>query len=110
MALVLADAAPARASLTDATLHEPIPPDAREDLAMHVALDGDLPAAIQTPSGVVSAPDPRAPTSSSDSAYGQTATDLSTFHPDRDTKRPDIASYDEPFTPSTAPFKRLEAY
>ena len=30
-----------------------------EDLAYQVALDGDLPAAIQTPSGLVSAPDPR---------------------------------------------------
>ncbi len=101
---------PASAGLTAPILHEPIPPDAREDLEMHVALDGDLPAAIQTPSGVVSAPDPRAPTSSTDPAYGPQSPDASTFRPDRDTKRPEIASYDEPFTPSTAPFKRLEAY
>jgi transglutaminase-like putative cysteine protease len=89
-------------------LHEPIPPDAREDLEMHVSLDGDLPAALQTPSGVVSAPDPRAPTSPSDSAYG--ASDPATFQPDRDTKRPEVSAYDEPFTPSTAPFKRLESF
>ncbi len=109
--LALALTQPAAAGIAGPILHEPIPPDAREDLAMHVALDGDLPAALQTPSGVVSAPDPRAPTSSSDPAYGPAATaDRSTFRPDRDTKRPEIQSYDEPFTPSTAPFKRLEAY
>jgi hypothetical protein len=108
--LVLASSQPAAASLAGAVLHEPIAPDAREDLEMHVALDGDLPAAIQTPSGVVSAPDPRAPTSSTDPAYGPQLAKNSTFRPDRDTKRPEITSYDEPFTPSTAPFKRLEAY
>jgi transglutaminase-like putative cysteine protease len=107
-ALVVAQ--PAAARVAGPILHEPIPPDAREDLAMHVALDGDLPAAIQTPSGALSAPDPRAPTSSTDRAYGAADTDRSTFQPDRDTKRPEIARYDEPFTPSTAPFKRLEAY
>jgi transglutaminase-like putative cysteine protease len=107
--LALAVTEPATASVRGAVLHEPIPPDPREDLAMHVALDGDLPAAIQTPSGVVSAPDPRAPTSASDSAYGA-GTDRSTFQPDRDTRRPEVTGYDEPFTPSTAPFKRLEAY
>jgi transglutaminase-like putative cysteine protease len=108
--LALAVTAPAAgAGVRGPVLHEPIPPDPREDLAMHVALDGDLPAAIQTPSGVLSAPDPRAPTSSSDSAYGS-APDHSMFQPDRDTRRPEVTGYDEPFTPSTAPFKRLEAY
>ncbi|HEX3345713.1 MAG TPA: transglutaminase-like domain-containing protein, partial [Polyangiaceae bacterium] len=107
--LALAVSQPAVAGLVGPILHEPIPPDAREDLEMHVALDGDLPAALQTLSGIVSAPDPRAPTSSDDKAYRTEAGD-STFRPDRDTKRPEIASYDEPFTPSTAPFKRLEAY
>jgi hypothetical protein len=106
--LALAVAGPAAAGTGGPVLHEPIPPDPREDLAMHVALDGDLPAALQTRSGIVSAPDPRAPTSPSDSAYG--ATDPATFQPDRDTKRPEVAAYDEPFTPSTAPFKRLEAF
>ena len=106
LALALAD--PAAAGIAGAVLHEPIPPDAREDLAMHVALDADLPAALLTRSGVVSAPDPRAPTSSSDSAYG--ADDPATFQPDRDTRKPEVTAYDEPFTPSTAPFKRLEAF
>ena len=99
---------PAVAGNSPPILHEPIPPDPREDLEMHVSLDGDLPAALQTPSGVVSAPDPRAPTSPADSAYG--ASDNATFQPDLDTKRPEVSAYDEPFTPSTAPFKRLEAF
>jgi transglutaminase-like putative cysteine protease len=90
-------------------LHEPIPPDPREDLAMHVALDGELPAAIQTPSGIVGAPDPRAPPSRDKTNYGFTG-DHSTFSPDRDTRRPDVSTYDDPFTPATAPFKRLEAF
>jgi transglutaminase-like putative cysteine protease len=107
--LALALAEPAAASVRGAILHEPIPPDPREDLAMHVALDGDLPAAIQTPGGVIGAPDPRAPTSATDSTYG-TQSERSSFTPDRDTKRPEITTYDEPFTPSTAPFKRLEGY
>ena len=32
------------------------------------------------------------------------------FHPDRDTHRPEVVPYDDPFTPSTAPFKRLLAF
>lgn len=76
---------------------------------MHVTLDGDLPAALQTPSGVVSAPDPRAVPASTDATYGA-RTDSGVFEPDRNTQRPQVASYDDPFTPSTAPFKRLEAF
>jgi transglutaminase-like putative cysteine protease len=33
-----------------------------------------------------------------------------TFRADRDTRRPDVLPYDDPFVPSTAPFKRLIAY
>jgi hypothetical protein len=90
-------------------LHEPIPPDPREDLAMHVVLDGDLPAAIQTPGGLVGAPDPRQPPSPSETAYGASA-EHDAFTPDRDTRRPEVSDYDDPFTPSTAPFKRVSAY
>ena len=90
-------------------VHEPIPPDPAEDLALGVALDGDLPAALRTPHGLVPAPDPRKPPQPSDPAYGPDA-DRDVFVPDRDTKRPDVSGYDEPFSPSTAPFKRLEAF
>jgi transglutaminase-like putative cysteine protease len=94
--------------------HEQVPPDPLEDVTLATAVEGDLPAALDTPSGLVSAPDPRAPVQPNESAYApgselDTAPD-STFRPDRDTRRPDTLSYDDPFTPSTAPFKRLVAY
>jgi hypothetical protein len=109
VALAMTEPADARLPGTPRpVLHEPIPPDAREDLALHVSLEGDLPAAIQTPSGLVSAPDPRHLPSASDAAYG--AGDHDAFTPDRNTQRPEVGGYDEPFTPSTAPFKRLEAF
>jgi transglutaminase-like putative cysteine protease len=107
---VLSATAPAAiAKPGDPPLHEPIPPDAREDLAMRVTLDGELPAALQTPSGLVSAPDPRAVPLKTDATYGARA-DSGVFDPDRNTQRPQISAYDDPFTPSTAPFKRLEAF
>jgi len=34
----------------------------------------------------------------------------STYEPDRDTRRPNVEHYDDPFSPSTVPFKRLRAY
>lgn len=116
--LLLVAGTPARAGIGP-ILHEQIPPDPHEDLALQVSLDGDIPAALDTKSGVVAAPDPRRPVGQNDPAYGNTAgqpggprdrgTDA-TFTPDRDTRRPDIQGYDEPFTPSTAPFKRLQAF
>jgi hypothetical protein len=111
-ALALVCATPASAD-NGPILHEQIPPDPHEDLALRVALDGDLPVAIETRSGVVTAPDPRRPVGSSDPQYASPPpgdrSDAS-FTPDRNTKRPDVDGYDEPFTPSTAPFKRLEAF
>ena len=93
-------------------LHEPIPADAREDVALAVSLDGDLPAAINTPRGLVSAPDPTKPIGTGDSPYNHAPGDArdTSFHPDRDTRRPDVLPYDDPFSPSTAPFKRLSAF
>jgi hypothetical protein len=92
-----------------AILHEPIPPDPREDLAFNVALDGDLPAALETSTGIVAAPNPRRLPRSSDSVYGP-GSDHDTFTPDRETRRPEVGAYDDPFTPATAPFKRFEAF
>jgi hypothetical protein len=106
---VAATAGPAPARPAAPIVHEPISPDPAEDLALHVELDGELPAAIRTPGGIVSAPDPRGFPSPSDSAYGP-GTDHDVFVPDRETGRPEVSGYDEPFTPSTAPFKRLEAF
>ena len=107
--LLLGAMRPAEALGYRPVLHEQITPDPREDLAMHVALDGELPAAIQTPGGVVGAPDPRQPPSPSEATYGP-AVAHDAFVPDRDTRRPDVSAYDDPFTPSTTPFKRLYAY
>lgn len=109
-ALALAPLAGADGSL----LHEYIPPDPGEDVSLATTtLDGDLPAAIQTPSGVATAPDPRSPPSTQQQVYSSTTTDSSpdsTYEPDRDTRRPNVENYDDPFSPATAPFKRLRAY
>jgi transglutaminase-like putative cysteine protease len=116
--IVLASGWPAGA-LGNVVLHEQISADPRDDLAMSVALEGDLPAAIETPSGVVGAPDPGRPVQPRDrtaddasDAYGRRfdLRGISKFVPDKDTRRPDVLPYDDPFTPSTAPFKRLVAF
>jgi hypothetical protein len=114
VALVAMGVAQSASGAGGTTLHEPIPIDARDDIAMGVVLEGDIPAAIQTKSGVFSAPDPnRVPTQSELQAAKnaeQQANVSSTFTPDRDTRRPDVLRYTDPFTPSTAPFKRLVAF
>jgi hypothetical protein len=101
---------PAAAHSPGPIVHEPIPPDAREDLAMHVALAGELPGALETRSGVVSAPDPTKAPSANETAYGGSASKDNSYTPDRDTRRPELSAYDDPFTPSTAPFKRMQAF
>jgi transglutaminase-like putative cysteine protease len=113
--LVVAASEPAIAQRASAgpVLHERIPPDPREDVALQVSLDGDLPAAINTPHGLVAAPDPAKPVGAGDSPYtpnGRKEVPDQQFHPDRDTQRPDGLSYDDPFSPSTAPFKRMSAF
>lgn len=113
--LVLALAPPASAERRGGApvLHEPISIDAREDVALSVSLDGEIPAAINTPRGLVSAPDPAKPVGAGESPYGaKPRSDVpdQAFQPDRDTRRPDVLPYDDPFSPSTAPFKRLSAF
>ncbi len=99
---------------TPPILHELIPIDPQDDLALSVTLPGDIPAAVQSPRGLIAAPDPTRPIGSSESsAYGASRPSTAPsdrFVPDRDTKRPDSLPYDEPFSPSTAPFKRLAAF
>jgi hypothetical protein len=112
--LIVAVVTTVRADAQEASiLHEFIPPDPGEDVSFAATtLDGDLPAAIQTPSGVATAPDPRRPPDS-EHVYGGATTDDSpdsTYEPDRDTRRPNVENYDDPFSPATAPFKRLRAY
>ncbi len=94
-------------------LHEFVPPDPNEDVRLAATtLDGNLPAAIETPSGVATAPDPAKPPDADHLYTGGTTDDgpESTYQPDRDTRQPDIENYDDPFSPSTAPFKRLRAF
>lgn len=94
-------------------LHEYIPPDPQEDVAFAATtLDGQIPAAIQTPSGVATAPDPQQAPDPDRVYSGNTVDDGpdSTYRPDRDTSRPNIENYDDPFSPATVPFKRLRAY
>jgi transglutaminase-like putative cysteine protease len=93
-------------------LHERLPPDPQEDLVFAASLDGDLPAALETSSGIVSAPDPRRPVAPDEPPYtpdGASTVIRPRFAPDLDTRRPDVLGYDDPFSPSTAPFKRLIA-
>jgi Transglutaminase-like superfamily len=114
---LFATAALAFALSADASpiLHERVPSDPRDDMAMRVVFDGNIPAAIETPSGLVSAPDPlrpaKPPRGERASAGGKfDAATAGKYEPDTDTRRPDLLPYDEPFTPSTAPFKRLVAF
>jgi transglutaminase-like putative cysteine protease len=67
---------------------------------------------VQTPSGIATAPDPRKPPDARNLYGGSTTDDSpeSTYEPDRDTRRPNVENYEDPFTPSTAPFKRLRAF
>ncbi len=75
---------------------------------MRVVVEGDLPAALLTSAGPVSAPDPRDLPSAAEARYGP-GTERDEFRADRDTRATDN-QYDDPFTPSTAPFKRMAAF
>jgi hypothetical protein len=70
------------------------------------------PPPCRTPSGIATAPDPRKPPGGDHVYSGATTDDSpdSTYEPDRDTRRPSVENYDDPFSPATAPFKRLRAY
>jgi Transglutaminase-like superfamily len=112
LGLLVALALPAHAA--GPVEHVYFEPDPSEDLALHATTsDGRMPAAIETPSGVVSAPDPGRSPASSEPAYGGSSTPESvdaTYRIDRNTSRPDLVSYDDPFIPAVTPFKRLYAY
>lgn len=110
---VLAFAVIGRADAPAMILHEFIPPDPKEDIELAATTpDGQLPAAMETRSGVVEAPDTSRMPTNTEKAYGATAPRSveSKYNPDRDTRRPIVSRYDDPFTPATAPYKRLRAY
>lgn len=118
MALALVSAAVVGTSASGApVLHERFVPNPDDDLQFGATTpSGELPAALDTPSGVVRAPeeyrDPRA-FAAGPSTYGGTKTPTSvdaSFHLDRLTTAPARVPYDEPFRPSLLPFKRLYAF
>ncbi len=94
--------------------HEFFEPDPTDDLSLHATTsDGALPAFLQTPNGVVRAPSGTRDPSTAKTTYGGAATPKSSdasYRIDRNTTRPASVSYDEPFSPSIAPFKRLYAF
>jgi hypothetical protein len=109
LALALSIALPADAY--GPILHEFIPPNDGEDVALALTTaEGDLPAAIETRSGIVRAPDTQRQPSPSESAYRESSAVPPVFRPDRDTRRPSVVKYDDPFSPSIAPYKRLRAF
>jgi hypothetical protein len=109
--VALPETAPARAA---PVVHEYITPNPTEDLELSAtAFRGSMPAALDTPSGVVAAPDPNRAPSEGETAYGGSSTPNSTdatYRIDRDTTRPELVSYDDPFVPAITPFKRLYAF
>lgn len=116
LATASAIAAAAWPALADrrVVLHEYFAPDAQEDLLLRATtLAGTMPAAIETPAGVLRAPDANRSPYSEERAYGGTSTPTSadsSYSLDRDTTRPDTVGYDDPFNPAVTPFKRLYAY
>lgn len=94
-------------------LHERFAPDPSEDLQLGATTTaGAMPAALDTPSGLISAPNQDFSTESA-VVYGGAKTASSSdgeFHLDRVTTRPSHVQYDEPFRPSILPFKRLYAF
>lgn len=103
-------ALPATAQEQAPVLHEYMPPDLAEDIDFSSTnASGQLPAAVQTPSGMISPPDVRT-TPDPSQVYHQNDSGGFKFRPDRDTRRPDVERYDDPFTPNLTPFKRLHAY
>lgn len=110
---VLGTTAASHALPPPVVLHEFIPPDSKEDIELSATTsDGRLPAAVETPSGVVEAPDTSRSPTQTEKAYGESgpADTDARYNPDRDTRRPVVARYDDPFSPATAPYKRLRAF
>jgi hypothetical protein len=108
VALLAGVALPARGA-GEWVIHERIAPDARDDLAMGVSLQGEIAAAIESGGGVVSAPDPARPPTDVEVRRPR-ASRSDVFAPDRDTSRPDIEASADPFTPGVSPFVRVAAY
>lgn len=112
--LVLGLASLTASARADVVLHEFVPADPRDDLRLGATTsDGAMAAAIETQSGPVSSPDLERPSERHGSTYGAERSPPGSggsFRLDRDTSRPESVSYDDPFTPGIAPYKREFAY
>jgi hypothetical protein len=97
---------------TGPVFHEYVAPDPKEDVTLGTfTAAGDFPASVESPSGLISAPDTLRPPSATDRAYGSSRSSQdSVFYPDSDTRRPEKVQYEEPFTPSVMPFKRMSVF
>ncbi len=94
-----------------APAHEFVPPDPREDVLLGSTTPiGDLPSALETSSGLVSSPDPFRLPRDLERAYSRTQSADATFTADRDTRPVPQVEYEDPFSPSVAPYKRLSAF
>ncbi len=96
----------------DRVLHEPVPEN------LYRAMPQEKSAAARaklgtttTASGQAGGPGSRTtPTPPSGQPAGAAPSGSEQFTIDRDTRRPDVLPYSDPFEPSVAPFKRLHAY
>jgi transglutaminase-like putative cysteine protease len=92
-------------------LHEFLPPDSGEDINLSASANsGVLPAAVHTPSGIISPPDIHTTPPPRRTYHKDPESSQSGFQPDRDTRRPSVENYDDPFSPKLTPFKRLHAF
>ncbi|HVU00992.1 MAG TPA: transglutaminase domain-containing protein [Polyangiaceae bacterium] len=98
----------------DVVLHEYVPPDPVEDLKLGATTtDGAMAAAIDTKSGAVESPDLAEKSERHGAVYGLERTppgSFRTYRIDGDTTRPNHVSYEDPFTPGIAPYKREFSY
>jgi transglutaminase-like putative cysteine protease len=93
-------------------VHEYVPFDpATESELGVVTTEGGFASELLTRSGKISAPDPGRPIGDRTPTYGtKPKAEPDKFVPDRDVRRVDHLSYDDPFRPRLAPFKRLVAF
>jgi len=93
-------------------LHEYFAPEEADTLSLPTlgASGAATPTTIDTPSGPITAPDPSRTPPPSQTYRRDPETTSSTYQPDRDTRRPESETYEDPFTPQLTPYKRLFAF
>lgn len=96
----------------DRVLHEPIPEDLyKQGTQQERGNPGRTNAgAAPTGGGQAGAPAAARTPESAKTPGGAAHDDADSFTIDRDTRRPNVLPYSDPFQPSVAPFKRLHAY